>query len=146
MARTSGEPGKTATINFYRVNDFFFVDLPGYGYAKAGKEEVAFWGKLVEDYLYRSKVLKQVFLLIDIRHEPSANDKMMYEWVRSRGYEPVVIATKSDKIKRSQLTKQVNMIRKSLELPEETKVFPFSALNKDGREEIVEFIEEKCGL
>lgn len=146
-ARTSQSPGKTQTINYYNINEaFYLVDLPGYGYAKAGKEQVASWGKLVEDYLYRSKVLKQVFLLIDIRHEPSENDKMMYDWINSRGYEPVVIATKSDKIKRSQLTKQVNIIKKGLNLPEESRIFVFSALSKDGRDDIVDFIEEICDL
>lgn len=141
-ARTSQSPGKTQTINYYNINDeLYLVDLPGYGYAKAGKELVAGWGKLIEDYLYQSKVLKSVFLLIDIRHEPSENDKLMYDWVRSRGYEPVIIATKADKIKRSQLTKQVKMIRDSLEMPEESLVFPFSAISKQGRDEITDYIE-----
>lgn len=141
-ARTSQSPGKTQTINYYNINDeLYLVDLPGYGYAKAGKELVAGWGKLIEDYLYQSKVLKSVFLLIDIRHEPSENDKLMYDWVRSRGYEPVIIATKADKIKRNQLTKQVKMIRDSLEMPEESLVFPFSAISKQGRDEITDYIE-----
>ena len=141
-ARTSQSPGKTQTINYYNINDeLYLVDLPGYGYAKAGKELVAGWGKLIEDYLYQSKVLKSVFLLIDIRHEPSENDKLMYDWVRSRGYEPVIIATKADKIKRSQLTKQVKTIRDSLEMPEESLVFPFSAISKQGRDEITDYIE-----
>ncbi|MCR5595736.1 MAG: ribosome biogenesis GTP-binding protein YihA/YsxC [Lachnospiraceae bacterium] len=144
-ARTSQSPGKTQTINYYNINDeLYLVDLPGYGYAKAGKELVANWGKLIEDYLYRSKVLKSVFLLIDIRHEPSENDKLMYDWVRSRGYEPVIIATKADKIKRSQLTKQVNAIRKTLGMPENALLFPFSALSKQGRDEIVDYIESIC--
>ena len=141
-ARTSAQPGKTQTINYYNINDeMYLVDLPGYGFAKAGKELVASWGKLIEDYLYQSKVLKRVFLLIDIRHEPSDNDKLMYDWVRSRGYEPVIIATKADKIKRSQLSKQISMIRKSLGIPEDGKVFPFSALSKQGKDEIIEYIE-----
>ncbi|MBQ9334450.1 MAG: YihA family ribosome biogenesis GTP-binding protein [Lachnospiraceae bacterium] len=141
-ARTSQSPGKTQTINYYNINDeLYLVDLPGYGYAKAGKELVAGWGKLIEDYLYQSKVLKSVFLLIDIRHEPSENDKLMYDWVRSRGYEPVIIATKADKIKRSQLTKQVKMIRDSLKMPEESLLFPFSAISKQGRDEITDYIE-----
>ncbi|MCR5510884.1 MAG: ribosome biogenesis GTP-binding protein YihA/YsxC [Lachnospiraceae bacterium] len=141
-ARTSQSPGKTQTINYYNINDeFYLVDLPGYGYAKAGKELVAGWGKLIEDYLYQSKVLKSVFLLIDIRHEPSENDRLMYDWVRSRGYEPVIIATKADKIKRSQLAKQTALIRKTLGMPEESLLFPFSALSKQGRDEVVEYIE-----
>ena len=141
-ARTSQSPGKTQTINYYNINDeFYLVDLPGYGYAKAGKELVAGWGKLIEDYLYQSKVLKSVFLLIDIRHEPSENDKLMYDWVRSRGYEPVIIATKADKIKRSQLARQTALIRKTLGMPEEALLFPFSALSKIGRDEVVDYIE-----
>ena len=141
-ARTSQSPGKTQTINYYNINDeLYLVDLPGYGYAKAGKELVAGWGKLIEDYLYQSKVLKSVFLLIDIRHEPSENDRLMYDWVRSRGYEPVIIATKADKIKRSQLTKQVKVIRDTLGMPEGSLLFPFSAISKQGRDEIVDYIE-----
>ncbi len=141
-ARTSQSPGKTQTINYYNINDeLYLVDLPGYGYAKAGKELVAGWGKLIEDYLYQSKVLKSVFLLIDIRHEPSENDRLMYDWVRSRGYEPVIIATKADKIKRSQLTKQVKVIRDTLGMPEGSVLFPFSAISKQGRDEIVDYIE-----
>ena len=141
-ARTSQSPGKTRTINYYNINDeFYLVDLPGYGYAKAGRELIADWGKLIEDYLYQSDVLKSVFLLIDIRHDPSENDKLMYDWVRSRGYEPVIIATKADKIKRSQLSKQIAAIRRGLGMPEEALLFPFSALSKQGRDEIVDYIE-----
>ena len=141
-ARTSASPGKTQTINYYNINDeFYLVDLPGYGYAKAGKELVAGWGKMIEDYLYQSEVLKSVFLLIDIRHEPSENDKLMYDWVRSRGYEPVIIATKADKIKRSQLAKQTALIRKTLGMPEEALLFPVSAISTQGRDEVVEYIE-----
>ena len=115
LARTSSQPGKTQTINFYNVNDaLYLVDLPGYGYAKAGAAVSAKWGKMVERYLHSSKQLKNVFLLIDIRHEPSANDKQMYEWIRAQGYEPVVLATKLDKIKRSQIDKQKKLIRESL--------------------------------
>ena len=144
-ARTSQSPGKTQTINYYNINnELYLVDLPGYGYAKAGKELVADWGKLIEDYLYQSKVLKSVFLLIDIRHEPSENDKLMYSWVRSRGYDPVIIATKAHKIKRSQLKKQTDMIRKALDMPEDSLLFVFSALNKQGRDEIVDYIEKLC--
>ena len=144
-ARTSQSPGKTQTINYYNINnELYLVDLPGYGYAKAGKELVADWGKLIEDYLYQSKVLKSVFLLIDIRHEPSENDKLMYSWVRSRGYDPVIIATKADKIKRSQLKKQTDMIRGALDMPEDSLLFVFSALNKQGRDEIVDYIEKLC--
>lgn len=142
-ARTSQQPGKTQTINYYSINDdFYLVDLPGYGYAKAGKELMASWGKLIEDYLYQSQVLRQVFLLIDIRHEPSDNDMLMYNWVKDRGYEPIIIATKADKIKRSQLNKQLSMIRNTLGVPADAKIFPFSALNKQGKDEIIEYLDE----
>ena len=111
LARTSAQPGKTQTINYYNINDeLYFVDLPGYGYARASKEVTAKWGKMVERYLHQSSVLKAVFLLIDIRHEPGNNDKMMYDWVVSSGYSPIIIATKLDKINRSQIQKQVKLI------------------------------------
>lgn len=146
-ARTSQQPGKTQTINYYNINDeFYLVDLPGYGFAKAGKELVASWGKLIEDYLYQSEVLRQVFLLIDIRHEPSKNDVLMYEWIKARGYDPIIIATKADKINRSQLNKQITLIRKTLGVPAEDKVFPFSAQTKQGKDEIMEYLDELLGI
>lgn len=142
LARTSSQPGKTQTINFYNVNkNIYFVDLPGYGYASAAKEIREAWGKMIERYLHSSVQLKQVFLLIDIRHEPSANDKMMYEWICSQGYEPTIIATKLDKIKRSQIQKQVKLIRDTLGCGKETTIVPFSAETKQGRDEIYELIE-----
>ena len=111
-ARTSSQPGKTQTINFYNINGaLYYVDLPGYGYAKVALEAKEKWGKMIERYLKNSAMLKMVFLLIDIRHEPSANDRMMYEWIIYNGYHPVVIATKLDKINRSQGKKHVKMIR-----------------------------------
>lgn len=142
LARTSSSPGKTQTINFYNVNkELYFVDLPGYGYAKVSMEIREKWGKMIERYLRKSDVLAAIFLLIDIRHEPSANDRQMYDWIVSNGYRPVIIATKLDKIKRSQLQKQITIIKKSLGCPSETKVFPFSAQTKQGRDEIWEYIE-----
>lgn len=142
LARTSSSPGKTQTINFYNVNkELYFVDLPGYGYAKVSMEIREKWGKMIERYLKKSDVLAAIFLLIDIRHEPSANDRQMYDWIVSNGYRPVIIATKLDKIKRSQLQKQISIIKKSLGCPSETKVFPFSAQTKQGRDEIWEYIE-----
>ena len=142
LARTSSSPGKTQTINFYNVNkELYFVDLPGYGYAKVSMEIREKWGKMIERYLRKSDVLAAIFLLIDIRHEPSANDRQMYDWIVSNGYRPVIIATKLDKIKRSQLQKQISIIKKSLGCPSETKVFPFSAQTKQGRDEIWEYIE-----
>lgn len=143
LARTSSQPGKTQTINFYHINNaFYFVDLPGYGYAKVSVSEKEKWGKMIERYLHTSKKLALVFLLVDIRHEPSANDKMMYDWILQNGFSPVIIATKSDKIKRSQLQKNLKIIRTKLELDQEDLIFPYSALSKQGREEILEYIEE----
>lgn len=142
LARTSAQPGKTQTINYYNINDeLYFVDLPGYGYARASKEVTAKWGKMVERYLHQSSVLKAVFLLIDIRHEPGNNDKMMYDWVVSSGYSPIIIATKLDKINRSQIQKQVKLIRTSLGASNETVIIPFSATSKDGRDDIYDVID-----
>ncbi len=142
LARTSSQPGKTQTINFYNVNkELYFVDLPGYGYAKVSKETQEKWGKMIEKYLQTSKQLKAVFLLIDIRHEPSSNDKMMYDWIVYNGYNPIIIATKLDKIKRSQVQKNVSHIKKGLAVRPGTMVFPYSALTKQGRDEIWETID-----
>lgn len=143
LARTSSQPGKTQTINFYNVNDaMYLVDLPGYGYAKVSKSAQEQWGKLIERYLHQSKMLKAVFLLIDIRHEPSNNDKMMYDWIVNNGYNPIIIATKLDKLKRSQVQKHVKMIKQGLNLIPGTQVIPFSATSKQGREEIWQLMEE----
>ncbi|MGN0386773.1 MAG: ribosome biogenesis GTP-binding protein YihA/YsxC [Lachnospiraceae bacterium] len=142
LARTSAQPGKTQTINFYNVNDrIYFVDLPGYGYARASEEVKAKWGKMIEDYLHKSRQLKVVFLLIDIRHKPGENDCIMYDWILRQGYEPVIIATKLDKIKRSQIDKQKKLIREALGASKETIIIPFSAETKQGREEIYEIID-----
>lgn len=142
LARTSATPGKTQTINFYNINDIMYlVDLPGYGYAKVSEKEKEQWGKLIERYLNTSKQLKAVFLLIDIRHEPSANDRMMYEWILAQGYEPIIIATKLDKLKRSQVQKHVKMVKEGLGVLPGTIIIPFSAETKQGREEIWELIE-----
>ena len=141
LARTSSQPGKTQTINFYNINEnLYFVDLPGYGYAKVSESIKEKWGKMIENYLHTSKQLRTVFLLIDIRHDPSANDKNMYEWIKYQGYEPVIIATKLDKIKRSQRAKHIKMIKEGLGMPKEGIVIPFSAVTKDGREEIWDYI------
>jgi len=169
LARTSAQPGKTQTINFYLINCYheydlpvenasedapkekartegslYFVDLPGYGYAKASEEIKAKWGTMIENYLHKSKMLKVVFLLVDIRHEPSGNDKQMYQWILNQGYEPVIIATKLDKINRSQVQKHLKMIRQGLNVVKGTKIFPFSAENKQGREEIYQYIDSIC--
>lgn len=142
LARTSAQPGKTQTINFYNINEaLYLVDLPGYGYAKVSQEVKEQWGKLIERYLHGSKQLRAVFLLIDIRHEPSANDKRMYEWIVYNGYDPIIIATKLDKINRSQIQKHLKMVRTGLNVKSGTMVLPFSALTKQGREEIWEQME-----
>ena len=142
LARTSAQPGKTQTINFYNINDaMYLVDLPGYGYAKASEEVKAKWGKMIENYLHTSKQLKAVFLLIDIRHDPSANDRMMYEWMVYQGFAPIIIATKLDKIKQSQIQKNVKAIREGLNVQPGTTIIPFSAETKQGRDEIWELID-----
>ena len=142
LARTSAQPGKTQTINFYNINDaMYLVDLPGYGYAKASEEVKAKWGKMIENYLHTSKQLKAVFLLIDISHDPSANDRMMYEWMVYQGFAPIIIATKLDKIKRSQIQKNVKAIREGLNVQPGTTIIPFSAETKQGRDEIWKLID-----
>ena len=155
-ARISATPGKTQTINFYTINEeMYLVDLPGYGYAKVSEQEKIpgygyarvtpaekeKWGKMIENYLHTSHNLKAVFLLIDIRHDPSANDKMMYQWILDQGYQPIIIATKLDKIKRSQVQKHIKMLKTGLQLVPGTKVIPFSSQTKQGRDEIWELIE-----
>lgn len=143
-ARTSATPGKTQTINFYNINEeLYLVDLPGYGYAKVSEKEKLQWGKLIERYLHGSKQLKAVFLLIDIRHAPSANDRTMYEWIVANGYRPIVIATKLDKIKRSQKDKQLKLVREGLSVLPGTTVIPFSSVSRQGRDEIWALVEEK---
>lgn len=142
FARTSSEPGKTQTINFYNVNnELYLVDLPGYGYARTSMETREKWGKMIEKYLHTSKMLKAVFLLVDIRHEPSQNDVNMYDWIKYQGFTPVVIATKADKIKRSQLPRQIKLVRDTLGMEKEEILIPFSAETKQGREEIWKVIE-----
>ena len=141
-ARTSQQPGKTQTINFYNINELlYFVDLPGYGYAKVSQDTVKKWGKMIDGYLHQSKVLRLVFLLVDIRHKPNQNDMQMYEWCVNYGFNPIIIATKSDKIKRSQLQKQIKQIKDALQVVDGTPVIAFSALNKCGRDEIWEYID-----
>lgn len=144
LARISATPGKTQTINFYNINrEIYLVDLPGYGYAKVSEKEKEAWGKMIERYLHKSTMLKAVFLLIDIRHDPSKNDKMMYDWILHQGYEPVIIATKLDKLKKSQVAKQLKAIRTGLGLVSGTTVIPFCAKTKQGRDEIWEYAESR---
>ena len=146
LARVSAQPGKTQTINFYNINDeMYLVDLPGYGYAKAGEEIKAKWGVMIENYLHTSKQLRAVFLLIDIRHEPSDNDCLMYEWMVEQGFVPIIIATKSDKIARGKIHQHVEMIKRVLQVEPETVVIPFSAETKDGKDKIWELVDELVG-
>ena len=141
-AKTSSQPGKTQTVNFYNINNVFYcVDLPGYGYAKTSEETRAKWGKMIEKYLHTSKQLKQVFLLIDIRHKPSENDRLMYEWIVYQGYTPIIIATKLDKINRSQTQKQVKILKEGLGIPKDGVIIPFSSVTKQGLESIWEIID-----
>ena len=146
LARTSAQPGKTQTINFYKINDeMFLVDLPGYGYAKVTPAEKEKWGKMIERYLHTSQTLKAVFLLIDIRHDPSANDKLMYDWIVNNGYNPIIIATKLDKLKRSQVQKNIKAIKDGLKLRPGSKIIPFSAETKQGKDEIWALMDELTG-
>ncbi len=143
LARTSAQPGKTQTINYYNINnELYFVDLPGYGYATANEAVKAQWGKMIERYLHTSRQLRAVFLLVDIRHEPSDNDRMMYDWICRQGFFPIIIATKSDKIKRSQLQKHVQMVKTGLRARSDAAVLPYSALSKQGREEIYAVLDQ----
>lgn len=143
LARTSSQPGKTQTINFYNINDeLYYVDLPGYGYASVSKEVKAKWGKLIERYLRNSKQLQCVFLLVDIRHAPSTNDVEMYEWILANGFYPIIIATKLDKIKRSQVQKNVKIIKEKLNVEPGIIIIPFSAQTKQGRDEIWDIIDQ----
>lgn len=143
LARVSGEPGKTQTINYYNINDeIYLVDLPGYGYAKASKTEVEKWGQMIERYLVESEQLALVFLLVDIRHEPGANDKQMYDWIVYQNLQPIIIATKADKIKRSQINKQLKLIRETLGADNDTIIVPFSAQTKQGRDDIIDFMDQ----
>ena len=143
LARTSSQPGKTQTINFYKINqELYFVDLPGYGYAKVSAETKAKWGKMIERYLHRSKQLRLVFLLIDIRHEPHQNDHTMYHWIVENGFQPIIIATKSDKIRKNDLEKAINNIKNTLGTEVSNTVLKFSALKKTGRDEILAKIDE----
>ena len=145
-ARISQHPGKTQTINFYNINDLMYcVDLPGYGFAKVSREVQEKWGKMIENYLNKSQVLKAVFLLIDIRHEPSENDRNMYQWILHNGYKPIIIATKLDKINRSQVQKHVKMVKEGLRVEKDTILIPFSSETKQGRDELWALIDELVG-
>ncbi|MCL2574537.1 MAG: ribosome biogenesis GTP-binding protein YihA/YsxC [Defluviitaleaceae bacterium] len=146
LARVSKQPGKTRTINFYNIeNNLYFVDLPGYGYAKASKAELAKWGPMIEGYLKKREQLKCIIQLIDIRHPPSALDMQMYEWLRHYGFKMIFVLTKLDKIKRSQVDKHIKVIRTALNLSTGDTFLPFSSETKQGREELLTKIQELIG-
>ena len=143
LAHVSGSPGKTRTINFYRINGTFrIVDLPGYGYAKVSRSVSESWGRMMEQYLENREELLTVIQLVDIRHEPSAQDKQMHEYLQHFGLDGIVVATKADKISRNQLQKQVNMIRRALKLREEDLVIPVSALKRTGADVLLDVMEQ----
>ena len=143
LARTSQSPGKTRTINFYNINDqLYLVDLPGYGYAKVSQAEQQKWGKVIENYLKERRQLKEAVLLLDIRHEPGKGDLMMYDWMTYYGVNPLIILTKKDKIKKSQLQKQVALIRKALGIEDPSRILTVSSETKEGCEEIWACFEE----
>lgn len=147
LARTSSSPGKTQTINFYNINDILnFVDLPGYGYAKVSKTEQEKWAKMIDTYLHNRPQIREVVLLVDIRHEPGSNDIQMYDWIKSCGYTGYVIAAKADKLSRSQQIKSVGVIKKALNIKENNLIFPFSAVSKNGVEEIWNLFENLLGI
>lgn len=146
LARTSSQPGKTQTINFYNINDMInFVDLPGYGYAKVSKTEREKWAKMIDTYLHNRPQLREVILLVDIRHEPSKNDVQMYEWIKDCGYTGYIIAAKADKLSRSQQIRSVAVIKKTLELTDSKLIIPFSSVSKSGSEEIWTLFEHLLG-
>lgn len=144
FARTSAQPGKTQTINFYNVNDdFYLVDLPGYGYTRIAESVKADWGKMVERYLKKSSMLIKVFLLVDMRHKPTEDDRLMYDWIVSQGFAPVIIATKSDKLKKNEKPKALKLIRDTFGLPADGVIIPFSAIDKNGLNDIYAVINSE---
>lgn len=144
LARTSGKPGKTRTINFYIINDEFrLVDLPGYGYAQVSKSEQKKWGDIIESYLTSRENLREVILVVDIRHEPTAQDLMMYNWIKSFGFMGIVIATKADKISRGAWQKHLKIIRQKLDIKDKDLVIPYSSEDKTNKEEVWELLAER---
>lgn len=142
LARTSGKPGKTRTINFYLINEEFrFVDLPGYGYAKVSKKEQEKWGHIIEQYLSNRENLKEIALIVDIRHSPTEQDVMMYNWIRSFGYEGIVIATKSDKIPKGSIQKNIKRVKEKLGVEDIKTIIPYSSAKKTNLEKAWEMFE-----
>ncbi len=147
LVKVSGTPGKTRLINFFTINNkLYFVDLPGYGYAKVSKSEKATWGKMMEQYLINRPELKKVVILVDCRHKPTGDDIMMYEWIKHYGYEVIVVATKKDKLTKSELQRSDKVIKETLKLGKEDKLLFFSSLKKEGKEELLEEIFKDLGI
>ncbi|WP_346869355.1 ribosome biogenesis GTP-binding protein YihA/YsxC [Clostridium sp. UBA5119] len=147
LVKVSGTPGKTRLINFFTINNkLYFVDLPGYGYAKVSKSEKATWGKMMEQYLINRPELKKVVILVDCRHKPTGDDIMMYEWIKHYGYEVIVVATKKDKLTKSELQRSAKVIKETLKLGKEDKLLFFSSLKKEGKEELLEEIFKDLGI
>lgn len=143
LAKTSSTPGKTRLINFFLINDdFYFVDLPGYGFAKVSKSEQEKWGGMMEAYLVNRPQLKKIALLVDSRHKPTKEDVQMYEWIKYYGYETIIVATKSDKLKRNDFNKNKKTIQETLNIKPEDKFIFFSALNKEGKEDLIDLLLE----
>lgn len=143
LARTSGQPGKTQTLNFYNINDEFkFVDLPGYGYARVSRSERERWAKMIEAYLKNRSQLKEIILLLDIRHAPGEHDKMMYEWIRSIGFKGIVVATKADKLSKNKQEKQISVIKKELDITDRNLIVSFSSFNKQNKEKVWDVLEQ----
>ena len=143
LARTSAQPGKTQTINFYNINnEIYLADLPGYGYAKSSKAEREKWGEMIERYLTGSEMLRAVFLLVDSRHEPTALDISMYEWLKYMEIETVVIATKVDKLTRNQRDKSLSVIRKKLKADRDLIIIPYSSETGEGRDTVLDLMEQ----
>jgi GTP-binding protein len=147
LARISSQPGKTRTINFYDINDvLYFVDLPGYGYAKVSKEEKNKWGSIIEEYLHNRNTLVDVVLLVDIRREPTEDDKIMYRWIKSYNRNVTVVVTKADKISKGQRLRYISSIRKSLEVDSSDELIVFSSVTKDGREKLWGLFDKILGI
>lgn len=143
LARTSSQPGKTRTINFYRINDsFFMVDLPGYGYARVSKTEQLKWGRMMDEYLNTRTTLEGVLQLVDMRHKPTDLDVMMYNWIKEAGFSGIVIATKADKISRGKWQHNLKVIINTLGMDQEDIIIPFSAVKREGKDQVWNIIDQ----
>lgn len=142
LVKISSTPGKTRLINFFLINKgFYFVDLPGYGYAKVSKKEMESWGGVIEEYLHDRKQLKVIVLILDCRHKPTADDITMYKWIKHYNYRIIIVTTKIDKVSKSKLYNNLKIIRDTLKLEEDDRILTFSSLNKQGKEEILDTLD-----